>query len=199
MIVEYFGHAYFRISGKDYSISLDPFSNIGLTEEKTKSDYLFMSHSHYDHSNESIVEYKKKITSSNDIFTIIPTYHDEKGGSLRGENNVLLFNLDGYKVAFLGDLGESNNKTLIEKLQNVDLLLICIGGKYTINYLEANNYIEKINPKKVIPMHYKVYNSTVDIDSITNFLQDKNHIEKYYKYEYNDNDEKFIYLIAKRG
>ncbi len=199
MKIEYFGHSYFRISGNDYSISLDPFSNIGLREEKTKSDYLFTSHKHYDHANESIVEYKKKITTSDNIFTIISTKHDEKGGSLRGENSVLLFNLDGYKVAFLGDLGESDSQILINKLQGVDLLLICIGGKYTIDYKSANNYIEKINPKKVIPMHYKVYNSTVDIDNVDNFLHGKKYTEKYYEYEYNENDDKFIYLVAKRG
>lgn len=177
MLVEYFGHSYFKISGKEYSICLDPFSNVGLEEVVCQADYLFTSHSHFDHSNINIVKYKNKIEKSNSTFSIIKTFHDNANGALRGENNVLLFTLDGYKIAFLGDFGESYNNALIEKLKGVDLLLICVGGKYTINSQEANFYANEINAKLTIPMHYKVKGSTIDVESVDEFLKGKEYVE----------------------
>ena len=173
MLVEYFGHSYFKISGKEYSICLDPFSNVGLNEVNTKANYLFISHGHFDHSNEKIVKYDKMVNQSDDRFTIIKTFHDNEKGKLRGENDVLLFNLDGYKIAFLGDFGEDDNQELINKLKNVDLLLICVGGKYTIDSKTATYYAEKINAKLTIPMHYKDGASTIDIATVDGFLKGK--------------------------
>ncbi len=173
MIIEYFGHSYFKISGKEYSICLDPFSNVGLKEIKNKADYLFISHSHFDHSNDKIVEYDKMIKNSDERFTIIKTFHDNEKGKLRGENNVLLFTLDGYKIAFLGDFGEDDNQELIRKLKGVDLLLICVGGKYTIDSKTATYYAKEINAKLTVPMHYKDGSSTIDISSVDDFLKGK--------------------------
>lgn len=197
MKITYFGHAHFLIEGSEYSITLDPFSNIGLKEFKTKSDYVFCSHNHYDHSNLLLVPNAKLVSS--DSFTVIKTYHDEKNGTLRGENNVLLFNLDGFKIAFLGDLGEYNNQTLISRLKGVDLLLIPVGGTYTIDYKGAFEYISKIQPKAVIPMHYHIKNSTVDIDEPFKFLN----LFKTYKtanspLDFNG-ENGIIYLISEQG
>ena len=175
MLIEYFGHSYFKISGKEFSICLDPFSSVGLKEVKTTANYLFTSHSHFDHNNASIVKYEKLVDKSDNRFTIIKTFHDNKKGSLRGENNVLLFTLDGYSVAFLGDFGEEDNQELIQKLKGVDLLLICIGGTYTIDSKTATYYAEKINAKLTIPMHYKAEGSTIDIDTVNKFLKNKDY------------------------
>ena len=170
MKITYFGHSHFLIEGENYSITLDPFSGIGLKEFETQSDYVFCSHSHFDHSNFTLAKGAKRVKNGYP-FTIIDTFHDEKGGTLRGTNSVLLFELDGYKVAFLGDLGECANEEIIKKLSGVDLLLIPVGGTYTIDYKGALDYVEKIKPKAVIPMHYHILNSTVDIDRIEPFLE----------------------------
>ena len=175
MLVEYFGHSYFKISGKEYSICLDPFSRVGLKEVQTKANYLFSSHSHFDHSNLEIVKYDQIVKASDNRFTIIKTFHDNEKGKLRGENNVLLFNLDGYKIAFLGDFGEDDNIKLIEKLKGIDLLLICVGGKYTIDSKTATYYAEKINAKLTVPMHYKDGASTIDIATVDEFLKGKHY------------------------
>ncbi len=177
MLVEYFGHSYFKITGNEYSICLDPFKDVGLKEVKESATYLFTSHSHFDHDNKSIVDYEKLVDKSNENFTIIKTYHDNNKGKLRGENNVLLFTLDGYKIAFLGDFGEDDNKNLINLLKGVDLLLICIGGKYTIDSKTATYYAENINAKLTIPMHYKVNGSIIDVATPCEFLQNKRYIE----------------------
>ncbi len=169
MVINYFGHSYFLIKGSEYSIALDPFSNVGLKEVEVKADYVFCSHGHFDHNNASLVSGAKKVESSKS-FEIIPCYHDEKKGALRGSNDVLLFRLDGYNIAFLGDLGEYSNETLIKKLKDVDLLLIPVGGKYTIDENGAYEYAVKTKAKAIIPMHYKKGASTIDIKGVKPFL-----------------------------
>ena len=193
MKIRYFGHSYFLFEGNDYKIALDPFGDIGLKEVKTHSDYIFCSHEHYDHNNRSLVDYKKEV--ENDYpFTVIETFHDEKRGALRGKNKVLLFLLDGFKIAFLGDLGEGNNACLIEKLKGVDLILIPVGGTYTIDSNEAYNYVKKISPKAIIPMHYHLGSSTVDICSVESFLKKFDQVDKRESpFEYNG-ESGVIYL-----
>ncbi len=170
MKIRYFGHSYFLIEGEEYSIALDPFSNVGLKEVEVKSDYVFCSHEHFDHNNKSLTVGAKEITKSDGVFEIVSTFHDEKQGTLRGKNNVLIFYLDGFKLAFLGDLGEYGNKNLIEKLNGVDVLFIPVGGKYTIDSEGAYEYAIKSQAKTVIPMHYKAGASTIDIKGVQPFL-----------------------------
>ncbi len=169
MKISYFGHSYLLLKGKDYSLCLDPYGDIGLKIKKVKADYVFCSHSHYDHNNINAVIGAKQVENS-EIFTIIPTFHDEFKGAKRGKNNVLKFKMDGYVCAFSGDLGEYNNSNLINELKNIDLLFICVGGNYTIDSKGAYDYVKKTNAKAVIPIHYSIKNSTVDIDKVDNFL-----------------------------
>ena len=185
MLIRYFGHSHFYIECDGYSIVLDPFSEIGLKEFKTESDYVFCSHGHYDHNNFSLAVGAKLVKNSNN-FEIISSFHDEKGGALRGINNVLLFNLDGVKAAFLGDLGVYDDDALIKKLYGVDILFIPIGGKYTIDANGALNYVKKIKPKTVIPMHYFIKGSTVDIkpiESFTSLIEGFKTVKSPYRYD----------------
>lgn len=169
MEIIYYGHSCFLFKGQDYSICLDPYGDIGLKIPKIKADYVFCSHSHYDHNNYAIVEGAKEV-KENEYFKIIKSYHDDSKGALRGENNILLFTLDGYKIAFMGDYGESDNASIITELKGAHILLIPIGGKYTIDSKTAKYYVDKISPKTIVPMHYKIKNSTVDISDEKYFL-----------------------------
>ena len=162
MKIKYFGHSCFLLTYKNYSICIDPFSKIGLKEPNVSADYYFCSHNHYDHNNFGIVKSAKPLDNKVDYFTI-KTFHDKKGGLLRGDNNVLVINNE-LSIAHLGDLGQDLKIEDINKLKGIDILFCPIGGTYTIDYLEAKNLIEKLQPKIVIPMHYKVKGSTVDID-----------------------------------
>ncbi len=186
--INYFGHSYFLIEGNDYSIALDPFKNIGLKETSVSADYLFCSHEHYDHNNRALVNYKSEVTSGG-VFKIITAFHDDKNGALRGLNNVLVFDLDGVRFCFLGDLGERLNKDIIS-VKDVDVLLCPIGSVYTIDTSGAMEYINAIKPKTVIPMHYKIKGSKIDIEDISNF---KNKIVEYKEtnspYAYNKEDK----------
>ena len=174
MLITYFGHSHFLVEGREYSITLDPFSGIGLKEFKTDSTYVFCSHGHYDHCNHA--NCTGKMVDGEPWFETLTVYHDERGGALRGENTVLFFTLEGLKVAFLGDIGETGNEILIEKLKGVDLMLVPVGGNYTIDDFGAYDYAIKSGVKTVIPMHYHFNGSTVDISTVEPFL---NRFESY--------------------
>ena len=193
MKIYYFGHSYFYIKGDDYSIALDPFKNVGLSEIEVEADYVFCSHSHFDHNNISLVK-GAKIVENGENFKILQSFHDNESGKLRGQNNVLLFNLDKTKIAFLGDYGEDENSLIENKLKGVDILLIPIGGKYTIDYNKAYDLVKKVEPKLTIPMHYKVENSVIDIDFPNNFLNKfKNY--KIFNSPYKYNSEEGVVLL----
>ena len=194
MEIRYFGHSCFLLKGSKYSVCLDPYGDIGLNPPKINADYLFCSHQHYDHNNASIVIGAKKVVE-NDNFKIIKSFHDDNYGVLRGENDILLFKVEGYKIAFMGDYGESDNKEIIKALKGVDILLIPIGGKYTIDYKTAKYYADEIAPKTIIPMHYKIKNSTVDITDEKEFLK---LFDGYKKVDspYNYNNDIGVLLIA---
>ena len=194
MIITYFGHSFLHVAGKEYSIALDPFSNIGLDIPKVSSTYIFCSHEHFDHNNRMAVNGAKEVKDGNQ-FKIIPTFHDDNNGKLRGENKILLFELSGYKLAFMGDYGESYNDNVVKALSGVDVLFIPIGGKYTINSETAVNYIKEIKPKTVIPIHYKVDGSNIDIKGPNEFLK----LVKEYNIKsspYNYNGEKGVILLS---
>ena len=195
MVIYYFGHSYFLIRGNDYSIALDPFSNVGLKETRVSADYVFCSHNHFDHNNESLVSGAKTVKNGQN-FEIVKCYHDNEKGALRGENNVLIFKLDGKKFVFFGDEGENYNENLINKCKGVDVLFIPIGSVYTIDSKTALNYINEIKPKTVIPMHYKVKGSKIDINGIETFTKlISEYTEKNSPYTYNEND-KIVILNA---
>lgn len=194
MLINYFGHSYFLIEGNDYSIALDPFKNVGLIEREVSAAYVFKSHDHYDHNNLSLVKGAVEITKSDERFTIIKTYHDEVLGAKRGTNNVLKFILDGKVLAFLGDIGIVDDN-VVKLVKNCDYLFIPVGGTYTVDAAAAKKLVDKINPKCVIPMHYKVGDSTVDVSSVNSFLNLFDSYDKVSNPYRTVDDDKGVYLI----
>ena len=98
------------------------------------------------------------------------TDHDKEGGRLRGQNLVFQYRLDGVEVCHLGDIGEECNAMLAEALVPTNVLLIPVGGNYTINAEEAKEYVDKLMPDVVIPMHFKTEDCSLDIDGLDDFL-----------------------------
>lgn len=198
MKIRYFGHSHFLFEGENYSLMLDPFSNIGLKEFSFKCDYVFCSHNHYDHNNVKLAVNAEPVKDQ-PFFKKVKTYHDEKSGVLRGENTVLIFEMDGYRVAFMGDIGQVPDGNLLENLKEIDLLLIPVGSTYTIDAKTAYEYFIKSGAKAVIPMHYHVKGSTVDIDGVEPFLSkfDK-YVKKSSPLKYNG-ETGVIYLTSEQG
>ena len=101
--------------------------------------------------------------------TAIKSNHDKSSGADRGENLRVKFRMDGLEMCHLGDLGEECSSALIETLLPVHVLMIPVGGTYTIDAEQAKEYVDRIMPAIVIPMHYKTKGLTLDVDKVDNF------------------------------
>lgn len=181
MIIEYLGHSCFKLTeSTGTSIVCDPYSEsmVGYAMPRVKADAVTVSHSHDDHNNVKGVVGKPIIIDrecSRDLDGVeinsIKSFHDSSRGKLRGENIIFKFRMDGIDVCHLGDLGEKCSSDLIENILPVNVLLIPVGGTYTIDAEMAKEYVDRIMPDFVIPMHYRTRDCRLDIDKVDEFLK----------------------------
>ena len=155
MDIFYLGHASFLIKGKDISFVIDPYrdnSVPNLRFPRVSANYVFKSHDHFDHNAIELVNIIKSAISIN--YRTITVPHDHHNGEHRGLNLIHVFNIDGYKIVHLGDLGCIPSLKVLEELKNTDVLLAPINGHFTISSLELLEILKEIKPRLVIPMHY---------------------------------------------
>ena len=181
MEITHIAHSCFEIKGKNLSLVIDPFNDgIGYDVPKLKAEVLLMTHTqHDDHNNSDAVsgvdltidgpgEYETKGVS----VLGLKTYHDNVQGEDRGRNTIYLIEIDGFNVLHLGDLGHKLTTETLEKIPDVDVLMIPVGGVYTIDGETAAKVISALEPGIVIPMHYKTDKLTIELDSIDKFLNE---------------------------
>ncbi|OGK26203.1 hypothetical protein A2954_04420 [Candidatus Roizmanbacteria bacterium RIFCSPLOWO2_01_FULL_37_12] len=163
MDIKYFGHSSFLIRTKNAKLITDPFNSkmVGLKFPKTEADIVTISHQHEDHNNSSAVEESPLLINMPGEFEKkglrvfgFQTYHDKKNGAERGENIVYKYEGDGVSVLHCGDLGLVWDDAFIDQLGEIDVLMVPVGGFYTIDPTEAVELVKKIEPSIVIPMHY---------------------------------------------
>lgn len=162
MEITYLGHSSFKIKVRSGSVVTDPYAvYTGLKFPKTDADIVTISHDHEDHNQSSLVDGVRKVVSGPGEYEIagisiigLPTFHDGKNGEERGKNTVYVFEAEGLRVVHLGDLGHPLSDDLISEIGEVDVLMIPVGGDYTIGPKEAYEMVGKIDPYFVIPMHY---------------------------------------------
>ncbi|NMB92068.1 MAG: MBL fold metallo-hydrolase [Parcubacteria group bacterium] len=181
MIIQWLGHSYFKIETKGKIIALDPFSEkmLGIKPSRFKADILLITHEHEDHNNKSailgepfVLEGPGEIEKEEIIIDGLPSYHDNRSGHDRGFNTIYKIQSEDLTVCHLGDLGEKMLKEeTLEKLSDIDILLIPVGGIYTIDAEEAVGIINQIEPKIVIPMHYRLNNIKLKLDPLDKFLK----------------------------
>lgn len=164
MDIIYLGHSSFKISGKSSSVVTDPFDPqvVGLKYPKTESDIVTLSHNHSDHNYTGGVESVHKVIQGPGEYEIrgisimgFPSFHDNKKGEERGENTIFVFELEGFRLVHLGDLGHSLSDETITDIGDIDVLMVPVGGTYTLNAEEAAAVTRAIEPRYVIPMHYQ--------------------------------------------
>lgn len=160
--ITYLGHSMFLIKSDSITIVTDPFNPaVGFPLPDVKSDVVTVSHEHSDHNNVSLVKGNPTIVKGDAEvkgvkFIGILSYHDNKGGTLRGNNTIMKWTLDGITFAHFGDYGEDElTQEQYEKLKGVNVIFIPVGGVYTIDAEKALNIIRKIVPKMAIIMHYR--------------------------------------------
>ncbi len=187
MKIKWLGHASFMItSDAGTKIITDPYATGGgLTygEIKESADIVTVSHEHSDHSNVSAVrgnpEAVRGTAKVRGIeFKGVPTYHDNTGGSQRGKNTIFCFEVDGIRVCHLGDLGHPLNDKQTAELGSVDILLIPVGGSYTIDAKVASQLCDRLKPKVIIPMHFKNDKCAFPIAGVDEFLQGKEGVSR---------------------
>lgn len=169
MEITYLGHSAFKIRGKSASVVTDPYSkkSTGFSMPKVSADIVTISHEHEDHNAVDRVsgtvrraapyvirapgEYE---VSGVGVFGWGST-HDDRAGKERGKNTMYTIMCDGVTIGHLGDLGTTLNDDQIEGLGIIDVLLVPVGGVYTINPEQAVEVVNQLQPSWVIPMHYK--------------------------------------------
>ncbi len=178
MKIRYLGHSSFQlIESTGTTIVTDPYSSsLGSEMPAVTADAVTVSHHHYDHDAVERVGGKPLVIDKEGSYELdgvdinsIRSFHDPEGGRLRGENIIFKFSMDGIEVCHLGDIGEECSTELIEALLPVDVLLIPVGGTYTIDAEQAKEYVDRIMPDIVIPMHYREKGKKLDVDRVEEF------------------------------
>ncbi len=167
--IRWWGHSCFEISGKDVTIGTDPFAGptIGVADPNFSGDILLYSHNHPDDGGRKILA-----NVSKDDTTIlkwkngdhgiikgikikgIASSHDDKGGQLMGPNTIYVLEVDDIVFCHLGDLGHVLDEKQVNDIGKIDILLIPIGGGFTVGLNDVKKIVEQLNPKILIPCHY---------------------------------------------
>lgn len=174
MDISFIGHSSFRLKGKSASLVTDPFDPkmVGLKYPKVSADIVTVSHEHKDHNREDLVKDVKRVVSGPGEYEILGvsilgfnTFHDDKKGEERGKNTIYLINMDDINILHLGDLGHKLSEDLMDQIGDVDILMIPVGGVYTIGPSDAAEISRKIEPSIIIPMHYQMKGLKPDVFS----------------------------------
>ena len=155
--IKWHGHSCYSVSTDDYTVVLDPYapdSVPGLAPLDVSANRVLCSHKHGDHGYEDAVTLIERKTSPFQILKI-DTWHDDANGTLRGANRIHILEAHDMRIVHLGDLGCGLTPQQIDQLRNIDVLMIPIGGFYTINAAQALEIVSQIAPRIVIPMHYR--------------------------------------------
>lgn len=187
MKVKWLGHATFVITlDTGTKIITDPYTpaeKLNYGEIKESADIVTVSHDHFDHSNVASVQGNPEVVRGTaEIkgvkFNGIPTYHDEAQGEQRGSNTIFCFEVDGVKVCHLGDLGHQLTDKQVVEIGKVDILLVPVGGFYTIDATVASKVCDQLKPKVIIPMHFKTNKCAFPISGADEFLHEKKDISR---------------------
>ena len=178
--IRWHGHSCFEIKN-DITLVTDPHDgkSIGIPAPNIEGDIILVSHDHYDHNSVKTVEKigskvvrdERKRNIYNVVIRGIKTYHDENFGDSRGENIIFKFLIDDINFCHLGDLGHILEEDIAEKIGDVDILFIPVGGNFTIDANYAWKIVNLIKPSIIIPMHYKIGGLSLPIDTLDKFLE----------------------------
>lgn len=182
------GQALFKIRGKNASVIIDPYdgemTGLKLPKDLT-ADVVLSSHDHQDHNNTGAVisasgaaaplVFKEagEYEVNGVVITAVSAFHDDSQGSQRGRNIIFNVALDGLNIVHLGDLGQSKlTEDQLAQIGETDILLIPVGSVYTIDGKTAAGIVSQLEPKIIIPMHYKIEGLKFELESVEPFLKE---------------------------
>ena len=156
MKLTWYGHSCFLVETEGGSAVFDPYSPgsvPGVELPALTADTVFCSHQHHDHN------YAQAVTLTGKAFSAkveqVQTCHDDMGGAKRGPNTITLVEADGVRAAHLGDLGHLLTEEQVAALGRVDVLMIPVGGFFTIDAKQAAAVVKQLKPAVIVPMHYR--------------------------------------------
>ena len=180
MDISWLGHSCFRIKGTHAVIIADPYSpDLGYSLGKPTAQIVTVSHQHPGHSYVQGVGGEPRSVNGPGEYEIsgvliigMATFHDEEKGSKRGKNTIYLMEIDEVSVCHLGDLGHVPTAEQVEEIEDVDVLLLPVGGVSTIDAPMAAEVVRQLDPKVVVPMHYKTEALNRQLEPVDKFLRE---------------------------
>ena len=182
MVIAWYGQSCFKITSGELTLVLDPFDKeIGLRPPHLACDIVCVSHKqHKDHNNVGALSGEPFVADGPGEYEIkgvsirgIESFHDEKEGSERGLNTIYIIEMEDIVLCNMGDFGQKElSEEQIKAINEVDILFIPVGGKYTIGGTRASNIVNQIEPRIAIPMHYKIPGLKADIEPVDRFLKE---------------------------
>jgi len=184
MYISWLGQSCFKIQDKTtpdgITIVTDPFDkSIGLKVPNFEADIVTVSHDHHDHNNVSALRGNPFIINSAGEYDRkgvmiegVESYHDDKQGTKLGKNIIYRIEIDDITIVHLGDLGQILDNKQLEKIGGADILLVPVGGTYTLDAKNAVEVVSQIEPRIVIPMHYKTKNLKISLDGADKFIKE---------------------------
>ncbi|WP_054693506.1 MBL fold metallo-hydrolase [Syntrophomonas palmitatica] len=197
MQIRWLGHASFLITAGDIRIITDPFHpRVGYGLYDGPADIVTVSHEHYDHNAVEYLKNKPQVINKPGSYDIkgvhikgIPSFHDKNQGQERGPNTIFKMEIENLNLIHLGDLGHILDDRQVQAAGKVDILLIPVGGRYTINAAEAFSVAEILRPPIIIPMHFRTPHCTIQLDPLEQFTA---RFDKYVKLPYLEIDEQSL-------
>ena len=180
MKLKWYGHSCFGMTFSDgTTLITDPFDDtVGYPLCTARADAVLSSHDHFDHNHIQSVAGQPRLINTPGAHRIggvritgYPCFHDPEQGRLRGTNVVFVIEADGLRIAHLGDLGHMPDETLLAAIRNVDVMLIPIGGFFTIDTAQAVEIIRQATPRTAVAMHFRNAHCGFTISDETEFIQ----------------------------
>lgn len=181
------GQALFRLKGKQATVIIDPFdpefTNLKLPKDLT-CDVCLISHNHNDHNNSKVTvspsgkppmifDRPGEYEVNGVVITGVNSFHDNLQGSQRGGNIIFQMLFEGLNIVHLGDLGQSElSEEQVAQISATDILLIPVGGVYTIDAKVAAGIVSQLEPSIIIPMHYSLEGLKATLDPVEKFLKE---------------------------
>ena len=178
MQIRWLGHSCFLLETEKEAWLTDPFApSVGYPIPDVTPTVVSMSHEHYDHTDESwlpaeVPKIREGVWRGDGLkLSSVATFHDQSCGQERGSNYIFIGETSALRIAHLGDLGHIPTQQQREQIGRIDLLLMPVGGTYTIGAEQAWQVVELLSPAVVIPMHYQTEHLTFPLAGVEEFLQ----------------------------
>ncbi len=180
MKLRWLGHSCFLLTASDGTkIATDPFNEtVGYLPPTVSADFVTVSHEHFDHNSVRAIDGKPRTIKGPGEHKAgkhkvigVESFHDESMGAKRGQNTIFVLEIDGMRLAHLGDLGHLLTEKQLEAMGQIDVLMIPVGGTYTIDAPQAVEVMRQLSPKVTIPMHYKTEVLSLPLSPVDDFLK----------------------------